>query len=159
MILNPSKDQPMIKTISKILLADDDIDDRNIFEDLLKEGHPNVKLDYVRNGIELMTFLKNFIPDLLFLDLDMPYKNGLQCLVEIRNADTLKELPVVIFSSTTRPVNIQTAYEMGAHLFLIKSSKMSEYAAALKAILSLNWNNPIQVREQYCLNGRFAAFS
>jgi DNA-binding NarL/FixJ family response regulator len=89
----------------------------------------------------------------------MPYKNGLQGLVEIRSNEKLRDLPVVVFSSTTRPANIQTAYEMGAHLFLIKEASFSAYASSLKAILKLDWSSPSVIKEQYCINGRYAAFS
>ena len=89
----------------------------------------------------------------------MPYKNGLECLIEMKIDPLLDKIPAVVFSSTTRPSNIQTAYEMGAHLFFIKPPIYSEYLSSLKAILKLNWAEPDAVKEQYCINGRYAAFS
>jgi DNA-binding NarL/FixJ family response regulator len=65
----------------------------------------------------------------------------------------------VVFSSTTRPANIQTAYDMGANLFLIKSSSVNEYTKALNTILQLDWSKPDKVKEQYCINGRYAVFT
>jgi DNA-binding NarL/FixJ family response regulator len=103
--------------------------------------------------------LKNYVPDLLFLDLEMPFKNGLECLLEIRESASLQHLPVVVFSSTTRQSNIQTAYELGAHLFLVKSPTFSEYASSIRAVLELDWSSPNAVKEQYCINDRYAAFS
>jgi DNA-binding NarL/FixJ family response regulator len=99
------------------------------------------------------------VPDLLFLDLEMPYKNGLECLVEIRNNEALKHLPVVVFSSTTRPANIQTAYEMGADLFFIKPSVFSDLSNAVSTILKLDWSQPEVIKQQYAINGRYTAFS
>ena len=145
--------------IRSILLADDDEDDRYVFNDVIREVNPGIKTEVVSNGLQLMDLLQHFAPDLLFLDLEMPYKNGLECLVEIRNNAALEKLPVVVFSSTTRPANIQTAYEMGAHLFLIKETSFIEYTASLKAILKLNWSEPNVIREQYCVNNRYVAFS
>jgi CheY-like chemotaxis protein len=70
----------------------------------------------------------------------------------------LERIPVVVFSSTTKPSNIQTAYEMGAHLFFVKPPVYSDYLSSIKAIFHLNWNEPEAVREQYCVNGRYTAF-
>jgi CheY-like chemotaxis protein len=145
-------------SVHAIMLAEDDDDDKFIFSDVLRTLDPSMQLEYVANGVQLMELLRHFVPDLLFLDLEMPYKNGLECLLEIRNNPVLSHLPVVVFSSTTRPANIQTAYEMGAHLFLIKSSLSGEYTTALHTILQLDWSNPDVIKEQYCINGRWAAF-
>ena len=158
-ILKPLQMIEKLPSITRILLADDDADDRFIFESFLHDVAPDVKLDVVSNGKELLTLLQHYVPDLLFLDLDMPYKNGLECLVAIRNHAQQKDLPVVVFSSTTRPGNIQTAYEMGAHLFFIKSPLASAFTDALRAILGLDWSKPEQVKEQYCVNGRYTAFN
>jgi CheY-like chemotaxis protein len=145
--------------IKRIVLAEDDEDDQEIFGYVIKEDYPSMVIDFVNNGIALMKFLKNFIPDLLFLDLDMPYKNGLECLIEIRNNPVLEKIPVIVFSSTTKPSNIQAAYEMGAHLFFIKPPVYTDYLSSIKAIFKLNWNTPEAVREQYCVSGRYTAFN
>lgn len=155
----PSAEIKWPNRIQSIVLADDDEDDRFVFQDVIDEISAGITVENVSNGLELMNLLKHFAPDLLFLDLEMPYKNGLECLVKIRNSPPLQKLPVIVFSSTTRPANIQTAYEMGAHLFLIKENSFNEYAAAIQSILQLNWKEPGLIREQYCINNRYVAFS
>lgn len=147
------------KAIGNIILAEDDIDDQNIFQIALQEIDPAIQTEFVSNGRELLSLLQNNKPDLLFLDLDMPYKNGLECLIEMKADPKLEKIPVIVFSSTTKPSNIQTAYEMGAHLFFIKPPIYSDYLSSIKAIFNLNWNEPDAVREQYCINGRYTAFS
>ena len=147
------------KVITNIILAEDDIDDQNIFQIALQEIDSSVQTQFVANGKELLHLLQNNKPDLLFLDLDMPYKNGLECLMEMKSDPALEKIPVIVFSSTTKPSNIQTAYEMGAHLFFIKPPIYSDYLSSIKAIFKLNWNEPDSVREQYCVNGRYTAFS
>lgn len=149
----------LAKTITNIILAEDDIDDQNIFQIALGEIDPSVQVQFVANGRELLQLLQNCRPDIVFLDLEMPYKNGLECLLEIRSTPQLQDIPVIVFSSTTKPANIQTAYEMGANLFFIKPPIYSDYLSSIKAIFKLNWNNPDEVREQYCINGRYTAFS
>ena len=145
--------------INHIMFAEDDEDDRLFFEDVIRNYNPSIRIDFVSNGLQLMEILPNFLPDLLFLDLEMPYKNGLECLLDIRNNNRLNHLPVIVFSSTTRQANIQTAYEVGAHLFLIKSPTYSEYAGSIKAALDLDWTKPDYIKDQYCVNGRFTSFS
>jgi len=147
------------KIITNILLAEDDIDDQNIFQIALEEIDARVHIQFVSNGRDLIKLLDQSKPDLLFLDLEMPYKNGLECLVEMRSDPVLDKIPVIVFSSTTKPSNIQTAYEMGAHLFFIKPPIYSDYLSSIRAIFKLNWQNPDAVREQYCINGRYTAFN
>lgn len=147
------------KVIANIVLAEDDVDDQNIFQLALQEVDPLIQIQFVSNGKELLSLLQNNKPDILFLDLDMPYKNGLECLIAMQDNPELENIPVIVFSSTTKPSNIQTAYEMGAHLFFIKPPIYSDYLSSIKAIFKLNWNDPKAVKKQYCINGRYAAFS
>jgi CheY-like chemotaxis protein len=147
--------QPVLHSI---ILADDDPDDHDFFRDILNDIDPAIKLNIVKDGAELLLLLPHFIPDLLFLDLDMPVKNGLECLRTIRSNPQLKTLPVVVFSSTTRPANIETAYEMGADLFLIKSHSYGDLLSSVRALLSLDWSNPSVIKEQYRVNDRYTAF-
>jgi CheY-like chemotaxis protein len=151
MIGNP----PSIQTV---ILADDDEDDHDLFRNALKEVAPKTKLAIVKDGRELIELLESYVSDFIFLDLDMPLKNGLECLKEIRKDRGLKHLPVIIFSSTSRPVNIQTAYEMGCDLFFIKPQAYRDMVFSLKAILELPWNDRQKIRDQYCNNGRYLAF-
>jgi len=144
--------------ITSIVLADDDQDDHEFFKEALHEIAPGIKLTIVKNGDELINLLRHYLPDFIFLDLEMPCKNGLECLTEIRSNVLLENIPVVIFSSTTRPANIDTAYEMGADLFFIKPSVYKELTSSIHAILSLNWKDPSMIKEQYFINGRYVAF-
>ena len=145
-------------SILSIVLADDDRDDHTFFKTALSEIAPTTKLTIVENGDELLELLKNYIPDFIFLDLEMPCKNGLQCLNEIRGNNKIKDIPIVIFSSTSRPANIDTAYEMGADLFFIKPSVYKELVSSITAILDLNWSQASTIKEQYFVNGRYVAF-
>src|ERR1700755_1256162 len=104
-----SVNHSILTKIGSIILAEDDVDDQNIFQLALREVDENIELDFASNGNELISLLQEKHPDLVFLDLEMPYKNGLQCLVDIRRNTAIESLPVVVFSSTTKPSNIQTA--------------------------------------------------
>jgi CheY-like chemotaxis protein len=144
--------------IKSVVFAEDDEDDRILFKDVVEEMDADITVQIVHDGKQLLELLNQFLPDILFLDLEMPYKNGLQCLLEIRARPSLSQMPIVVFSSTTRPSNIQTACEMGAHLFLIKSSVFSEYKESLKKILKLDWSRANEIKNRHCVNEQFHAF-
>jgi CheY-like chemotaxis protein len=147
------------QAINSIILAEDDRDDHVFFKNALFDFAPTVSLSIVENGEQLLNLLKHYIPDFIFLDLDMPCKNGLECLTEIRTNPMLQSIPVVIFSSTTRPANIETAYVMGADLFFIKPANYTDLVASIKTILSLDWSNPSTVKELFFDKGRYSAFA
>jgi CheY-like chemotaxis protein len=96
-----------------ILLADDDADDRSFFENALKEIPIHTLLTTVNDGEQLMDYLSKTseqLPDVLFLDLSMPRKGGFECLTEMKDNIKLKEIPVVMFSTSyTQDFN----YELG----------------------------------------------
>jgi CheY-like chemotaxis protein len=105
-----------------ILLADDDRDDGLLFGDVLAAFHEQAKLTVVHDGEVLIRLLKDLqpIPDLLFLDLNMPLKNGINCLTEIKQDGQLQQMPVVIFSTSYEVAIINRLYAMGAHYYIRK---------------------------------------
>ena len=94
-----------------ILLADDDKDDRSFFEKALKEIPISTQIAMANDGEQLMEYLdKNSdnLPDIIFLDLSMPRKTGFECLAEIKENINLKDIPVIMFSTSyTRDVNYE----------------------------------------------------
>lgn len=92
----------MRKIINNLILADDDDEDSTFFQIALDELFYSAKLKVVRNGVQLMDLLSSTSAssyDILFLDLNLPIKSGLECLEEIRQNQNLKNLIVVIFST------------------------------------------------------------
>jgi CheY-like chemotaxis protein len=118
-----------------ILLADDDIDDCSFFDKALKEIPIATHLTIVHDGEQLMNYLsKNseHLPDCLFLDLSMPRKNGFECLSEIKENKKLKNLVVVMFS-TSFPHDrnyeenmINMLVKMGANDYVRKSGDFAQ---------------------------------
>lgn len=158
--MNPVASVPIDQqAIQSIVLADDDRDDHDFFKAALQEIDPTKNLHVVTDGAQLLDLLQHYVPDLIFLDLDMPCKNGLECLREIRTNSTLHNLPVVVFSSTSRPANIATAYEMGGNLFFIKPSNYLDLVAAIRTILAMDWSNPNAIKEKYLIESSYAPFS
>lgn len=138
-----------------ILLADDDRDDRFFFDMALKTVPISTHLSTVENGEELMNFLANDpkqLPDVIFLDLNMPRKNGHECLLEIKNNKNFQNIPVVIYSTSLHDEIADVLYENGAHYYL-KKSNFSELPAAIHKILSMLLKNPQRPsRDSFIIN-------
>ncbi len=112
-----------------ILLADDDLDDRTFFERALKEITIDTKLKTVADGEQLMNYLNENIeqlPDVLFLDINMPRKNGYECLAEIKHHEKLKDLAVVMLSTTNEIDKTTQTFKAGANIFIHKPSSYDE---------------------------------
>lgn len=126
-----------------IILADDDIDDRYFFNKVLQSLPVRTQLVMVEDGEKLMVYLaenSEKLPDILFLDLNMPRKNGTECLSEIKQDEKLKHLPVIIYSTHQHERNSDTLYEKGAHYY-IRKTDMIELAKALHYVLNLMVEN------------------
>jgi CheY-like chemotaxis protein len=123
---------------NSILLADDDEDDRLLFQEALDEITLATQLTSVRDGEQLMDALSEIdLPDMLFLDLNMPRKNGFQCLSEIRKNEKLKELPVIIFSTSLQPDAVDKLYEGGAHYYIRKPSNFDHFKKVIQQAITL----------------------
>ena len=135
--LNLNNVQAEVKDLQlHILLADDDPDDIEIFQEALMEVAPHIKISSVNDGETLMLFLKKQKPNLLFLDLNMPCKNGLECLDEIRAVKSYNYLPVIIYSTTVNAAQVDASYLKGASLYLQKPSHFDGIKKSIARILS-----------------------
>lgn len=113
-----------------ILLADDDTDDCIFFKDAVEELGLPTQLSILHDGEQLMQHLnykKNKLPDVLFLDLNMPRKNGFECLSEIKLTQKLHQLPVIIFSTSFEQEVVNLLYKNGAHYFIRKPSEFLQF--------------------------------
>lgn len=126
--------------IKRIILAEDDADDADIFMDTLADIANDVKVEVFSNGQILLEALQTTtdFPDIIFLDLNMPVKNGFQCLQEIKNTKRWNNVKVVILSTSSHPEQIKTAYDLGADLYLTKSTSYSEFRNTLTNCLQLD---------------------
>ena len=113
-----------------ILLADDDLDDCIFFREAVEELLMTTQLSTLHDGEQLMEHLNNTInelPDVLFLDLNMPRKNGFECLSEIKLSQRLNGLPVIIFSTSFEQEVINLLFKNGAQYFIRKPSEFSQF--------------------------------
>ena len=125
-----------------IFIADDDSDDLLLFEDALREICRDSQLTTAKDGQQLMQILDETVPpspDVIFLDLNMPRKNGFECLDEIKHSAKLKNIPIVIFSTSDQPEAVNRVYEQGAHYFLKKPSSFPLLKRAIEKVLTIDW--------------------
>ncbi|HYC84766.1 MAG TPA: response regulator [Chryseosolibacter sp.] len=137
-----------------ILIADDDSDDRFLFGIALKEVPIPHKLLSVNNGQQLMTYLNTkALPDVLILDLNMPLKNGSECVVEIKKMETMKHLPIIVYSTSLQEEVADVLYQNGAHYYLQKTD-IGTLVPHLTYVLTKLYNREIErpTREKFILN-------
>jgi CheY-like chemotaxis protein len=125
-----------------ILLADDDEDDRLFFKDAFEEMRMKTVVHTVNNGLELMNHLTQsnaVLPDILFLDLNMPFKTGIECLNEIKRIEHLKDIAVAIYSTSASEEDIEQTFVMGANVYIKKPHDFGALKKVLSEVITLNW--------------------
>ena len=129
-------------TSTLLFLADDDVNDSYLFRDAIEQIGKNLSLKSFKDGFELMNHLndkRNAFPNFIFLDLNMPYKNGFDCLDEIRSDERLKNLRIIIYTTSSHLDDIQETLNKGATLYFTKSSTFQELVNRLTKIFAMNW--------------------
>jgi two-component system, response regulator len=135
---------PSLQLLQPVLIADDDTDDCLIAMEAWEETGLGNELRFVQDGNELMDYLlhqnRYSIPEasprpgLILLDLTMPKKSGLESLVEIKADQTLKDIPVIVLSTSKTPKDASEAYALGAYGFVTKPSTFHEYLQVMRDV-------------------------
>jgi len=127
-----------------ILVAEDDADDRFLIQTAFEEKGYTDKLDFVENGVELISYLadnaKNNIPRIILLDLNMPKKDGRQVLRELKQHELFKRIPIVVFTTTKNENEIGRCYDLGANTYIVKPTTFNELLFLVEQIRSY-WLN------------------
>lgn len=142
--MESKRDYPPILRKLNVTLAEDDFDDRLLFEEAIDELPVSVQLNVFTNGDELMEWLnrtKTTLPDVLFLDLNMPRKNGFATLGEIKRNSKLQDLPVIIFSTATNKEMIKQVFKDAAHYYIRKPANFWELKELIYKSLKLLVDN------------------
>jgi CheY-like chemotaxis protein len=122
-----------------VLMAEDDDEDFYIFSLAIKELSIKVILTRAENGDILLQLLDEKNPDIVFLDLLMPCKDGRTCLKEIRSNKKYDTIPIVVYSSLSDLKSIEFCYREGSNLYAIKPSTLNELTTVLEKIFSIDW--------------------
>jgi CheY-like chemotaxis protein len=123
----------------RILLADDDKDDSLLFRDAFADFESPIIISQVSDGEQLMQFLERTttLPDVLFLDLNMPRKSGFECLKEIKKSFRFRKIPVVIYSTSYVEHVTNLLYDSGAHYYICKPRDFSDLVKVIHRCIGL----------------------
>ncbi len=139
--------------LSTILIAEDDADDMAITMRALRDGLPDAAIKTVRDGEELMDYLRfrgEFTqkeeaprPALILLDLNMPRKSGREALAEIKADAALRTLPIVVLTTSNAQIDVDSSYSAGANAYMTKPLSYSDMLASMKALTDFWFNRAV----------------
>lgn len=121
-----------------IFLADDDVDDQMLFLEALAEINAAIRCIIATNGEEALNYFKqktDQLPDFIFLDLNMPRMSGLKCLAELKKMDIIKNIPVIMYSTSAQQDYIEKSLQLGAQHFFVKPTNFSGLTQFLRQLL------------------------
>lgn len=122
----------------KCFLIDDDIDDQELFLMALDKLDRKVECKIASDGLQALQLLKenaSYVPDFIFLDVNMPKMNGLQTLAEIKKLSNLRDTDVIMFSTSSERSVIETSKELGASKFQVKPTGLAALVNTLSNLL------------------------
>ncbi len=126
--------------LKKILLVDDDTDDSDLLKEVIEDMLPSCNVCVVSNGFDAIKKLDDFNPDFVFLDINMPVKDGFECLENIREKKEFDHLPVAIYSTSGSKSQIQKAYDGLANMYIKKPGTFPAIKKIVAQVIHLNLN-------------------
>ncbi len=126
---------------TRILLVDDDLDDRELFNEAVKEIDRSIELTFAMNGESALKLLNQneTPPDYIFLDLNMPKMDGKQFLKLLKTNGRFQPVPVIIYSTSKLDVDIEETKRSGAIHFITKPISFSILIDSIRFVLSKKW--------------------
>ena len=130
-----------MNSIKNVLYIDDDGDDRQFFNDACKTYNSKLEIVLYESGYPALIHVKNSnkIPDLIFLDINLPGINGHEILSLFRKNKLLTQTPVVIYSTSSNQNDVRRAYINGANLYVVKPMSFDSICYLVKEIFSMDW--------------------
>lgn len=129
-----------------ILIAEDDADDRFLLQAAFEENGFTEKLEFVENGVEVLDYLHNakinkksgYLPCFILMDLNMPKKDGREVLKELKEHPELRNIPIIVFSTTNNEQEKRRCYELGANAYITKPTSFESLMETV-ATLRTDW--------------------
>ena len=146
-------------TFKNIWLVDDDLDDHLVFEGALNQVLPLASLTKFERCDQMLQQLEVSTPDLLFLDINLPEIDGINCLKSFKDNAAFRKVPVIMFTISTYPRDIMSSYGYGATLYLVKPPTHQKLVNALRQLFKLNWDDPQHITDRHFVGDRFVPFS
>jgi len=140
----------------QILIAEDDEDDYLLIMEALKEAGVESQIKWVKDGEEVMDYLNSITgsssggdenppkPRLILLDLNMPRKDGREVLEEIKENPRLRQIPVIVLTTSKADVDVLHTYDLGVNSFIQKPVRFSDFVDVIK-IMSHYWLNVVKL--------------
>lgn len=132
----------MSSSYKRLFIIDDDLEDQEIFVEAVKDVDSTVQVFTAENGDDAFEQLQQnviVLPDLIFLDMNMPKLNGKQVLKELKSIKSLKSIPVIMYSTSFAPGDVDEVHKLGAAHHLLKPARFDQLCRELKSILAKNW--------------------
>lgn len=136
-----------VNEVKRVLLAEDDEDDILMFREALSEVELPYELIIAKDGVEVIDLLKGEeeSPDIVFMDINMPRKNGFECLTEIREILNDSEIPIILLSTHQNEELIKTAKKLGASGYIKKPTSFKKFKITLQDIVTRNWKTGLRM--------------
>lgn len=123
----------------KFLFIDDDADDRDFFCSTMQMIEPTIECIFAKDGVDAMELLHEnpvLVPDYIFIDMNMPRMDGVECLKELRAIDRLEDAKIYIYSTTVNPKINQEIMSLGAAGILLKPCTINELSSLLQQVIN-----------------------
>ncbi len=127
----------------KVLFVDDDEDELFLFQKGIENIGAEFSITHANSCERMNDVLEIFTPDIIFLDINMPGKNGIECLKSLRAEKRYDKVPVIIYSTSNSPKNISESFDAGANSYIIKPDTIEKIVASLNKLFSSNWKAPV----------------
>ena len=130
-----------MKTVQAVLMIDDDSEDREIFAEIVEAIDPSIKFVGISSAEEALLQLQKegaSLPDVIFVDLNMPVMDGRQFLIEIKSVSHLQHIRVIIYSTSSEPRHKAELLKLGASAFITKPSDLSVLKNELEIAFAVN---------------------
>jgi CheY-like chemotaxis protein len=142
-----------------ILMADDDEDDRDLARDALEGTQLGERMEFVIDGQDLIDYLRHDgpysqattpLPSIILLDLNMPRKDGREALAELKADESLRQIPVVILTTSSDEVDVQNAYDLGASSYITKPVTHGQLAQVMQTVARY-WSEVVELPDMTAL--------
>jgi CheY-like chemotaxis protein len=128
-----------------VVFVDDDADEFYLFNEAIEQSFLPVSMCRAKDGTQLLKQLTSSeLPDVILMDLNMPYKDGVETLTEIKANSLFKNIPVIIFSTSKNPNHINSCYQQGASYYVVKPETFDDITKVVKKVFSINWKENLE---------------
>lgn len=145
-----------MKKVRSLLVIDDDFDDFELIAEAVRQIDKSISVHFL-DRCEDGDKYKDYSIDLVFLDINMPLHDGFSWLKGIRE-NGYEHLPIIMYTNSVRPEHIIQAYSEGANLYYVKPTSFSDLLKGLRALINLDWSDPLSIKENYWQDGKYATF-